>query len=96
MAREGDEEDLLMQGKRVYADKNGSLTMAPGDYGQDPRDGTWYARPPVNKGHSGWLKNHQVTEHEDGTITVSPSILVEWGDGVTWHGFLERGIWRIC
>lgn len=32
---------------------------------------------------------HSVQEHEDGTITVSPSIVTS-----TWHGFLERGVWR--
>lgn len=32
-----------------------------------------------------------VIEHEDDTISVSPSIL----DGESgWHGFLEKGIWR--
>ncbi len=32
-----------------------------------------------------------VEEHEDGTISLSPSIL----DCETkWHGFLERGQWR--
>jgi hypothetical protein len=32
---------------------------------------------------------HSVTEHEDGTITVQPSIVTS-----TWHGWLERGVWR--
>lgn len=35
--------------------------------------------------------NHKVTEHEDGTITASPSIY-DAPEG--WHGYLERGIWR--
>lgn len=34
--------------------------------------------------------NHGVTEHEDGTITVSPSIIFP-NEG--WHGFLQRGVW---
>jgi hypothetical protein len=45
----------------------------------------------------GSLRNHQVTEHEDGTITVSESILIMgWDDAgeVKWHGYLERGVWR--
>jgi hypothetical protein len=45
----------------------------------------------------GSLEDHQVTEHEDGTITVSPSILVTGharGGPFQRHGFLERGIWR--
>jgi len=32
---------------------------------------------------------HTITEHEDGTITVMPSIVT-----TTWHGWLNRGIWR--
>jgi hypothetical protein len=33
-----------------------------------------------------------ITEHEDKTITVTPSI---WFNSPTgWHGFLERGVWR--
>lgn len=38
-----------------------------------------------------------LTEHEDGTITVSPSIWLKPTPGVDehgWHGFLERGVWR--
>ena len=41
----------------------------------------------------GGLENHDVTEHEDGTITVSPSILIT-GEGGSWHGYLELGVWR--
>lgn len=47
----------------------------------------------------GNLKNHSVTEHEDGTITVTPSILVTGHDsGATTevHGYLTRGVWRDC
>jgi hypothetical protein len=45
-------------------------------------------------GHMGNLSAHTVVEHEDGTITVSPSIKVSDNTGELWHGFLERGIWR--
>lgn len=31
---------------------------------------------------------------EDGTITVSPSILISHWEGRSWHGYLERGVWR--
>lgn len=47
----------------------------------------------------GSLSNHTVVEHEDGTITVSPSILLQTksnGKVVSVHGFLEKGIWRDC
>lgn len=80
-------------------------SFEPGDYGRI--DGDWYCRAPWN--HSpdtygprmqGNLRGHQVTEHEDGTITVSPSILINtiWGPDktpYTWHGFLVAGVWQI-
>lgn len=78
-----------MQGKRINAQDN--PRFAPGEYGI-VSDGTWYACTP--NGHLGNLADHTVTEHEDGTITVSPSILVSDENGELWHGFLERGIWR--
>jgi hypothetical protein len=71
---------------------------APGDYqkiteGPHPDlVGFWYARAP--RGHLCRLgQNHTIVEHEDGTITVSPSILINWGQD-QWHGYLERGVWR--
>lgn len=46
-------------------------------------------------GHVGRLGKHEVTEHEDGTVTVSPSILSTTAThGHDWHGYLERGVWR--
>lgn len=43
-------------------------------------------------GSQGTLGDHDVVEHEDGTITVHPSILNASDGG--WHGYLERGVWR--
>lgn len=72
-------------------DTGEGVVFAPSDYGRVA--GVWHARAP--KGHLGCLRGHTVTEHEDGTITVSPSILID--DGHTkWHGYLERGVWREC
>ena len=83
---------------RKYPNENGDLFLAEGEYGKNPDDGMWYARPPGC--HMGSLADHEVTEHEDGTITVSPSILII-GEGVgdcvvpiQWHGHLVRGEWR--
>ena len=77
-----------MQGKRIYPNAEGNLLFAEqGVYGKD-KDGVWWCRPP--KGGAGMLSDHEVVEHEDGTITVSPSILMP---GV-WHGYLEHGVWR--
>ena len=74
--------------------------LKPGEYGLF-KDG-WHARTP--NGHVAWLRGHDVTEHEDGSITVSPSI------GVTsskmnpatgkmtpyqvYHGYITDGVWR--
>lgn len=55
--------------------------------------GTWTAMTPNELLAN--LKAHDVSEHDDGTITVSPSILVTV-HAATWHGFLERGVWREC
>lgn len=78
-----------MQGRRIDAMTN--PPFRPGDYGQ-VSNGDWWACTP--NGMLGNLANHQVVEHEDGTITVSPSILVTSYDGQSWHGYLERGVWR--
>lgn len=52
---------------------------------------TWMVRTP--NGHLGNLGNHDVTENPDGTITVSPSILVSNHTGELYHGFLRAGEW---
>jgi hypothetical protein len=86
-----------VQGKRIAIepDENGCFApLAPGEYGQHPQ-GFWYASVP--NGYSANLAGHQVVEHDDGTITVSPSILVRNGQyDELWHGYLERGVWREC
>ena len=74
---------------RVYPDETGSLSLLPGDYGKDGL-GRWWARPPVDGGHAALLENHEIIEHDDDTISISPSIV----QGKIYHGFLERGIWR--
>ncbi len=66
----------------------------PGSYGKDVQ-GNWMIMFP--DGRLGSLKLHEVVEHDDGTITVSPSILVTGGGIATQiHGYLERGVWRDC
>lgn len=89
-----------MNGRRVRADGDEDLPihLEPGDYGFWVRGGHWVARcphedPAVDMPAN--LSAHKVVEHEDGTITVSPSILVTGHDG-SWHGFLERGVWRVA
>lgn len=36
-------------------------------------------------------ENHTVTDHEDGTITVEPSLVMRNG----WHGWLRRGVFEV-
>lgn len=86
-------------GRRVYLNLDGELLLSPGDYGKH-RSGDWLARPPKEDCHAGNLKNHVVKENADGTITVSPSILISEFQGQAkiekWHGYLEQGVWREC
>jgi hypothetical protein len=65
-----------------------------GEYGRYSVDGKWYCRPPEPGFGMGNLAAHDVVENNDGTITVSPSILITGHHGKTWHGYLQQGIWR--
>lgn len=85
---------------------------APGSYMKvTTRTGNgWYIVDPAGRPGSIWPKHHHVEEHEDGTITVSPSlanrragydhesfaVMVPSDDPMGWHGWLERGVWRSC
>jgi len=57
-----------MKGVRVEWD--GQSILNEGEYAKAP-SGTWYAMCPGN--HLANLKGHSIIEHEDGTITASPS-----------------------
>lgn len=83
----------LIQCRRVYIEPlDHPYDFAEGDYAK-ASDGTWWFRPPG--GEFGHLSKWTITEHEDGTITASPSILEYNTDmSVRCHGFLERGMWR--
>lgn len=94
-----------MIGRRIYLNEDGSYPrLKPGDYCKQS-DGSWMTCVP--NGLLGYIKKHTVIEHEDQTITVSPSILTHGHHHEPnekcfdpenchpfWHGFLERGIWR--
>lgn len=85
-----------IQGRRIESPFAASGALVdewpkPGDYYFYPEVG-WCGVAP--DGQSVGLRGHQVTEHEDRTITVSPSILVSGGGVKEWHGYLERGVWR--
>ncbi len=87
----------ITQGRRVDVgdewrdSRPGDYCKVPEDEGIRRKDGqpVWYLRDP--RGDVGALMTHTVEEHDDGTITVKPSI-----DNPPhgWHGFLERGVWR--
>lgn len=81
-----------MIGKRNDVDP---LDLQPGEYGK--WKGLWCCIPPGTD-LLGNLSRHTITEHDDGTITVSPSILVRGGphQSEEWHGYLEKGVWREC
>ncbi len=69
--------------------------LETGEYGKYSVDGNWYAVPPNQPHLYAALAGHTIVEHEDGTITVSPSILVTAEHrGLSWHGYLEAGVWR--
>ncbi len=78
-----------MIGQRIEYPEWETADPEPGTYWKG-KDGKWYAMTP--NGMLGSLAAHKVQEHPDGTITVSPSILVT-GVG-QYHGYLERGVWR--
>lgn len=81
-------------GIRIEPSPDGQLLLKEGEYGKGT-DGIWYCRPPGN--HMGSLANHEILEHDDGTITVSPSILI-YDNGLRrqWHGHLIKGEWQEC
>jgi hypothetical protein len=71
----------------------------PGDYckvpdGIDPRGGGWwYCIAPT--GHQGAIGPpvHTVVEHEDGTISVTPSLVFDTVPEKGYHGHLTGGVW---
>jgi hypothetical protein len=84
--------------------------LKAGEYGRVLCDGEWVWVACTPNGMIGDFSAHEVIEHDDGTITVAPSIEVsggahaeaaaseiqiEDGEGY-WHGFLENGAWRRC
>lgn len=83
-----------MLGKRRRPEEGeefGPHRLAPGEYTQ--WNGEWYGCTP--NGLLAGLRQHHITEHADGTITVAPSILCSQGTA-SWHGYLKAGIWEEC
>lgn len=82
----------MIQGKRHDIDEE-YMALEMGEYGKNA-DGQWFCRVPAPGFGVGGLGKHEVVEHEDRTITVSPSILCYGHDNKQWHGYLEHGVWR--
>lgn len=97
----------VTQGRRIYSDNDGNFyadaglqtavgdfwDLLPGDYWRWAHG--WAGICP--NGLTANLLGHTVVEHDDATVTVSPSILVTYdgADGKKeWHGFLEHGKWK--
>lgn len=71
--------------------------LQPGDYWRFVGHDLWLLRAPTGELGSIDAKTWRITEHEDGTITASPSIWFHNPDGSKgWHGYLEAGVWRQC
>jgi hypothetical protein len=76
---------------RIYHKEDGNLYFPAGQssYGKDIDD-MWFFKHKDE--HAGTLfGTHTVVEHDDGTISVTPSIV-----GFKIHGYIEKGIWRDC
>lgn len=86
------------KGVRLRTKPNGALAdlNIPASYGRATVEKYrhtpacwWHVVAPDGSGCSLNPKIHTVTEHEDGTITVMPSIVTS-----TWHGWLTQGVFR--
>ena len=89
---------IAMQGRRLpnieLEDWYGSETeetFKPGDYARF-RNLLVFRTPNGILGTCS-TKIHAVTDEQDGSITVSPSILILPNE---WHGYLDHGVWRSC
>lgn len=74
---------------------DGAVVAPPGAYMKVLRENgqtwCWYVRAPNGDVASIGFQNHRVEEHDDGTITASPSLVFPTGG--CFHGWLRRGVW---
>jgi hypothetical protein len=91
----------MTAGRRIYPDADGMFqALEPGDY-MHTSEVTLYWPPGAAVGPWAAHADKKITEHDDGTITVMPSILCTYakqrpGMPGAWHGFLVGGVWREC
>lgn len=96
----------IFQGHRVQPNAKGLLDPGamdkPGAYGRitadivkaHPRQGQWQVTCPDGSQCSLNPDVHTVTEHEDGTISVHPSIDLSDLPWNGWHGWLKKGVFE--
>lgn len=92
-----------MQGRRIMPNVDGWIdpNFQPGDYGRctaptvKPNSSLSWWQVCAPDGSHGCLdpKLHTIIEHEDGTITVTPSLDFSKRRLGAYHGFLKRGVW---
>lgn len=85
--------DKKQQGKRInLVEDENYQGLQQGEYGKN--EFGWYFSPPTDDFIGvGGLGKHTIIEHDDGTITVSPSIAFKSHMGA-WHGYLKQGVWE--
>lgn len=76
--------------RRADFPSGAGVVLLPGEYAKI--SGVWHGCCPI--GLVANLANHSVEERLDGTITVTPSIVVTDGQTKTWHGYLREGVWE--
>lgn len=95
----------ITQGHRVMPNADGWLEPAeinqPSRYGRatnerviGKRTGWWEVTAPDGSVGSLDPGIHTITEHEDGTITVSPSLDFSKRKPGGWHGYLRHGVFE--
>ena len=84
-----------MSEQALRIENHAALDDARVGYWRNETLGEWFIYLPGCG--AGRLSQHQVVEHEDGTISVTPSILMRGHNNGTpseRHGYLTRGIWN--
>ena len=96
---------IVTQGTRVPPNIDGYLDAQeidkPARYGRATAEGAkggragwWNVTAPDGSVGSLNPKVHQVEEHDDGTITVIPSLDYSRNKPGGWHGWLRRGVFE--
>lgn len=83
--------------RRDLVDMDELLQLKPGQYGfhGESRSALWFMMPNGQIGHVEAPPWNSIVEHENGTVTVDPSIWNKSDDpAIDWHGFLRAGQWE--